>query len=142
MASRAYINNLSLVLEEIRHNPNNHRSSMAILLLLHKRLCQLVNNIVNCLHSAYLHISSIYYLSLDVISPRYVFRLLVRSRLLSMCDGTIVIIMDIKGSTMLRTMQISLINFLIKINSFVANKTSIYSNSVVESSIVSYFELF
>ena len=70
---------------------------MAIMLLLRKRLCQWVSNIVKCRYSAYFHISSIYYLSNEVITPKYVFGSLVRSRLLGLCDSTIVITIETNG---------------------------------------------
>ena len=68
LASRAYTNNLPLALEPIRHTPYAHWSSMAIMLLLRKRLCQWVSYIVKCRYFTYFHISSIYYLSNEVIT--------------------------------------------------------------------------
>ena len=47
LASRAYTNNLPLALEPIRHTPNAHRSSMAIMLLLRKRIYHLIREIID-----------------------------------------------------------------------------------------------
>ena len=86
LASRAYTNNLPLALEPIRHTPYAHWSSMTIMLLLRKRLCQWVNYIVKCRYFTYFR-----------TTPKYVFGSLVRSRLLSLCDSTIVIIIETNG---------------------------------------------
>lgn len=95
MSYRAYTNNFPLALEKVKHTPNTHKSSMTNMLLLCKRLCQWVIDIVKCWYFAYLHISSIYYLSNEVIVPKYVFRMLVKCRFLTLCDGTIVITIEI-----------------------------------------------
>ena len=131
LASRAYTNNLPLALEPIRHTLNTHRSSMAIMLLLRKRLCQWVSYIVKCRYFAYFH-----------TTPKYVIGSSVRSRLLSLCDSTIVITIETNGIHNARNYVKSLMNFLIQITSFAALEAAIYSASVVESATVSCFELF
>src|SRR3954470_11892587 len=65
------------------------------MLALCKRLRQWVSNVIIGWYSANLHITSIDDLSNEVTASEYVFRPLVRSRLLSLRDGSIVFTIEI-----------------------------------------------
>src|SRR3954465_8987591 len=95
MESRANANNLPLALELIRHLSYACRPSVKLMLALCKRLRQWVCNVIVCWYSANLHISSIDDLSNEMEASEYVFGSLVRSRLLSLCNGSIVITIEI-----------------------------------------------
>src|SRR3954465_14124436 len=65
------------------------------MLALRKRLRQWVSNVIIGWYSANLHITSIDDLSNEVKTSEYVFGSLVRSRLLSLRDGSIVVTIEI-----------------------------------------------
>lgn len=89
LTSRAFTNTLMLALEPLKNIAIIHRSSMTIMLLSRKRLCEWLNNIVKCGCYIYLHIPSFDYLLNEVISSKCVFGSPVRSRLLTLCYRTI-----------------------------------------------------
>ena len=68
---------------------------MTIMLGLGKRLSQWICNIVICGYSAYLNISSINDLSNEMVTPEHVFRSLVWSWFLSLCNGPIIVTIEI-----------------------------------------------
>ena len=78
-------NNLPLALDPIFNISNAHAPYMMIMVLDAKQPHQRVCNVVCGGYSAHLHISSIDYVSDQVESPEYVFGLLMRSGLSSLC---------------------------------------------------------
>jgi hypothetical protein len=82
-----------------------------------KRIHQWISNIEVRVHFANLHITSINNLVNKVIAPKYMFGFLVRSRLLGLCNGTIIIKKRSKGFGALGTTPNSETNFLIQIAS-------------------------
>src|SRR4051812_34302465 len=65
------------------------------MLTLHKRLWKWVNNIIIGWYFANLNITSIDNLPIEVKASEYVFRSLVRSRLLSLRNGSVVVTIEV-----------------------------------------------
>src|SRR3954471_12783033 len=112
------------------------------MLALRKRLRQWVSNVIIGWYSANLHITSIDDLSNEVKTSEYVFGSLMRSRLLSLRDGSIVVTIEIHWVRNARDNPKFSNELLDPNTSFAASDATIYSASVVESATVSCFELF
>ncbi|KAK8680879.1 hypothetical protein V6N13_109817 [Hibiscus sabdariffa] len=70
---------------------------MAMPLLIRLRLRQGISDVVIHMNFAYLHISSVYDLSYEVEAPKNVFGSLMRSRFLCLCNGSIVITIELQS---------------------------------------------
>ncbi|PKI34367.1 hypothetical protein CRG98_045242 [Punica granatum] len=88
-------NNLPLALEPIWHMSYANRSSVSLVLALHKRLRKWICEILICWYSAYLHISSVDDLANEMDAPEYMFGSLVRPGFFSLRNGSIVITIEI-----------------------------------------------
>lgn len=109
---------------------------MEIMLLLCKRICQWVTGIVKSYYSIYLHIFSM------VITPKYIFVSLVRYRLLSLYDDTILITIEINGGHNVMNYA-KFTNEIIHPNNYLC---WIWGRNIpaliAESTIISFFESF
>ena len=85
------INNLPLALKPIIHVSNTYGSTMAIMLMLCKGICQWISNSADCWYSAYSNIVSVDNLPDEMISSENMFGSLVRSGFLSLCYWAIVV---------------------------------------------------
>ena len=91
MAFRHITNNLPLALKPIVHVSNTYGSTVTIMLLLCKGLCQWISNIADIWYSAYSNIASVDNLPDEMISSENVFGSLVRYGFLSLCYCAIVV---------------------------------------------------
>ena len=114
---------------------------MRIILFLGKCLSQRINNILISGHFLYLYIIPTNDLSNQIVYLEYIFRPLMRPWFLCLRYGSIVQYKGIK-SIMLGTTPSLVMNFLSQIASLAASKATMYSDSVVESTVVSCLELF